>query len=188
MRTIQEARVVDTLKPVIRVNRTQITSQGAVANMAGPAGNNAPLTSITYTMTNTSGGPLTYVLGDPQGLVAGAANAVWTQPTGVRSGSVAGVQGSYSSCPVSVMGINYIVSNALQFDNAFMYHSADRDGRYSRQPIDITAQLRNNQYIATRQTLRFDADYLLDDLHAFTVLVPDTYQVTISLLTGGNMA
>lgn len=187
-RTVEEARAANELSTVIRVNRVPISAFGAIGKLPGPAGNNAPLSSITYTMENTSGGVLTYVLGDGEGLVAGALGATWTQPTRVKNGSVSAVQESYSNIPVMVQGLNYIVSNASQYSEALMYVGADRDGRFSGQPIDIDAILRNNQEIATRQTIMFDQPYLLDGLHGFTVRVLDGVSVTMSLLLAANAA
>lgn len=186
--TARAQSAVQQLARVNRINQMPISASGAIGRVQGPAGQSSPLTSITYVVTNASGGTLTYVFGDPNGTVAGAHGATWTQPTSVRNGSVAGVQGSFSSMPVAIKGINYIVSNAAQYSETLMYRYADRDGRYGGQPIDIDAILRNNQYIATRQTLEALEDYVLDTLHCFTLVIPTGVTVTMSFLTGGNVA
>ena len=185
---VQDARAVRQLSTDTRINRVPISPFGAVARVTGPVGISAPLSSITWTLSNASGGPLTYVIGDPTLLVAGAHGGTWTQPTAVNNGSVAGVQSSFSSLPVTVAGLNYTVTSATQYGQSLMYRYADRDGRYGGQPIDIEAILRNSQYISTRQTLMFESEYLLDDLHCFTLTVLDGEVVTLSLLLGANNA
>lgn len=182
------ARAVDNVSTVTRVNRVPVSQFGAVARVPGPSGRNAPLSSITFTLANATSGALTYVIGDPTLMIAGAFGAAWIQPTAVQSGSVAGVQQSFQASPVSVQGLNYIVSNALQYDQALRYVGADRDGRLFAQPIDISAVLRNNQYIATRQTIMFAEPYGLDEFNAFTLVVPAGYTVSISLLLDANAA
>lgn len=185
--SVQEARAVQAVQREIRVNRTPINSFGAVATMTGRRSMNSPVNYITYTLTNASGGPLTYVIGDPFGLVAGAFGATWTQPTSVRGGSVAAVQDSFSTQPVAITGFNYVVNNAAQFTELVRYVGASQDGRIYGEPINIDATLRNNQYVATRQTVQFEQDYALDTDHAFTFAVPDTFSATITLYVGANL-
>lgn len=118
--TVKEARDVNAVSTVVRVNQVPISNGGAIANMPGPQGTNSPLSSITFNLVNATAGALTYVVGDPWGLVEGAVNPAvpWQKATSLGSGgSVAGVTSTFASSPVSVNGINYIVSNAVQFDN-----------------------------------------------------------------------
>ncbi len=185
---VDRARATQMLNRRVRINETPISTTGAVSTMSGPKGINAPVSSITYTIANASGNPLTYVIGDPNGLVAGTHGATWTQPTGVKFGAVAAIQAGYSVVPVAVKGINYIVSNAAQYDEPLLYRYGGQDGRYGGQPIDITPQLRNDQMISTRQTFKFDTPYLLDEEHCFTVNVPDGVQITLALILGANAA
>ncbi len=190
--TVREARDVNAVSTVVRLNQVPITNGGAIANMAGPQGTNAPLTSITFNLVNATAGALTYVIGDPFGMVEGAANpgVPWSKATSLGSGgSVAAITHSFATSPISVNGINYIVSDATQFDNIPMWHSAGQDNRYFRQPINLTAELRNTQFIATRQTLRFVAEPLaFNEYTALTVAVKANTTASITLLVGANAA
>lgn len=190
--TVKEARDVNAVSTVVRVNQVPISNGGAIANMPGPQGTNSPLSSITFNLVNATAGALTYVVGDPWGLVEGAVNPAvpWQKATSLGSGgSVAGVTSTFASSPVSVNGINYIVSNAVQFDNVPMWHAAGPDNRYYRQPINLTAELRNTQFIATRQTLRFVAEPLgFNEFTALTVVVYANTTASITLLVGANAA
>lgn len=187
-RTVEEARAVNELSTAVRVNRVPITSFGAVSRVAGPSGANAPMASLTFTMDNQTGATVKYKIGDPEGVVAGNLGTTWQLPTKVKFGSVASTIASLGTNSITVKGINYIVSDASQYEEALMYFGGDRDGRFSGQPIDIDAILRNNQEIATRQTIMFEEDYLLDSLHAFVFDVKAGVKATISLLLGANAA
>lgn len=187
-RAVANARAVNLLARRVRVNEVPISAKGVVAVMGGPSGINAPITSITYIISNTSGAAATYAIGDPNGLVAAAHGATWAQPSGAKNSSVAAVQASFGTHPVLVKGLNYIVSNALQYDEPLTYRYGDQNGRYAGDPIDITPQLRNDQYISTRQTFSFEKPYVLDETHCFTLRVPDTYQVTLSLILDASVA
>lgn len=190
--TVKEARDVNAVSTVVRVNKVPITNGGAIANMPGPQGANAPVSSITFNLVNATAGALTYVIGDPFGMVEGAANPAvpWTKATSMGSGgSVFGITNSFATSPISVNGINYIVSNAVQFDNVPMWNLAGQDNRYMRQPINLTAELRNTQYIATRQTLRFVEEPLaFNEYTALTLAVNANTTVSITLLLGANAA
>jgi|GEM_PF-2974531 len=188
-KTVAEARAANNVSTVIRVNKVPISANGALAKAPGPAGNNAPLSYITYTIANGAAA-LTYVIGDPTGMVQGAFNPAiaWSQPTAVTGGAVAAVQASFMSAPVSIKGINYIVTTAPQYAQTLRYCGADRDGRINGQPVQIMPYLRNNQFITTRQTIMFDEPYGFDEFHAFTLDVLANETVTISLLLDANAA
>lgn len=189
--TVKEARNANAVSTVIRVNNQPISNNGAISNLPGPSGITAPLSSITFNLVNATAGALTYVIGDPTGMVEGAAAPAvpWTKPTSMGSGgSVAGIVSSFQASPISINGLNYIVSNALQYDELPQYHFADRDNRYGRQPINLTAELRNSQFIATRQTLRFAQPYGMDEFHCFTLRVMANTTVSLTLLIGANAA
>lgn len=186
--SMEEARVVRELQGRVRLNRTNITSYGSVGEAQGYNDSfNQPITSISFVLTNSSGGKLTYMIGDPKLLIAGATGTTFTQPTSVRGSAVAAVQESFSSTPVAVAGLNYIVSNPSQYGETLRYWRADRDGRVFGKPINIDEFLRNNQEVATRQTLRFDQPYILDTYGGFALDVDDGVSVTMVLLLGANL-
>ena len=186
--TARESKAAQDVSTVVRVNRVPISTNAAVARMPGPSGNSSPLSAITYIMTNGTGGTLTYVMGDPTGLIAGAFGAAWTQPSSVKNGAVAAIQTSFASSPIAIKGLNYVVSDATQYSNALMYRTADRDGRLSGQPINIDAVLRNTQYIATRQTIDFEEPYGMHEFGCFTLAVAAGVTVTMTLFPAANAA
>lgn len=190
-RSTEEARVMQAVAGRVKVNRLDINSYGSVGDAPGFSTNvDAPMTSISYTAeipTGSGKGSLTFVFGDPKGLVQSAIAVSWAQPTKVKGSTVAAVQESYSSTPVAVKGLNLIVNDEDVFSNSIRYWRADRDGRLLSRPIDIDEYLRNNQDITTRQTLRFQTPYVLDSFGAFTLDLEEGQSCKFVLLLGANL-
>lgn len=187
-RSTEEARVMQAVAGRVKVNRLDINSYGSVGDAQGFSGNvDAPISSISFSANNTKGTKGRFVFGDPKGLIAAATAQTFEQPTSVRGSAVAAVQESFSSTPVAVKGLNLIVSDQKVFGNSLMYWRADRDGRIFGRPIAIDEFLRNNQDIATRQTLRFQTPYVLDTFGAFTLDLDDGEGCQFVLLLGANL-
>lgn len=187
-RSTEEARVMQAVAGRVKVNRLDINSYGSVGDAQGFSGNvDAPMSSISFSANNSKGSAGRYIFGDPKGLIAGALQANFEQPSSVRGSSVAAVQESFSSTPVAVKGLNLLVNDEKVFRNSLMYWRADRDGRIYGKPIAIEEFLRNNQDIATRQTLRFQTPYVLDSFGAFTLDLEDGQSCAFVLLLGANL-
>lgn len=184
----RDAVAADLRGRVVR-NTTRQTSFGAVATAAGaPIGQSRAPSSITYTLTNGGGVPLTYVIGDPKFVVAGAFGVVWTQPSAVQGQVVAAVQQSYDSNPVSVKGWNLKATDVAVLAGAFRYLYGDVNGASSAFPINIADYLRNNAQDPTRATLDFsDSPFLLDMNNCFTVVVPAAQALSFTLTLGESL-
>lgn len=177
------AKVANALEPRVRTRTFNHTSHGSVARLPGMGQGTRMPSAITYTITNASGGPLTYVLGEAAGgIIAGAHGVVWNQPTAIRGNNVAAVQDSFKATPVSVGLINYEALTVAQFANPLRFVRGDVNGNYGGDVINIDLARRNNQQVSTLQTLDFsDSPYVLDSFHAFTLVVNDGETVTFTL-------
>lgn len=186
---LQNDRVASELRGRVVRNTTRQTSFGAVATAAGaPIGQSRAPSSITYTLTNAGGVPLTYVIGDPKFVVAGAFGVVWTQPSAVQGQVVAAVQESFDSNSVSVKGWNLKATDVTVLAQAFRYLYGDVNGATSGTPINIQDYVRNNAFDPTRVTLDFsDSPYVLDMNHCFTVVVPAAQALSFTLTLGDSL-
>lgn len=186
MSAARQAQVAQTLEGRIRATRTPIQSFGSVVKATGARGlaSKAP-SSISYTLTNGTGGLLTYVMGDPKGLVAAAFGVTWTQPSASRGTTVAAVQGSYDSNPVSVRGMNITVSAQSQWSNLFRYNYGDVNGMLGGYPINFDEYTRPTNYISTELVLDFGDDpFVLDLNNCFTMAISGGQSATVTLMLG----
>lgn len=182
----RSAQVAATLEGRIRATKTPVQSFGSVQKATGARGlsSKAP-SSISYTLTNGTAGALTYVMGDPKGLVAAAFGVTWTQPSAARGTTVAAIQGSFDSNPVAVRAMNITVSAISQWSNLFRYAYGDVNGMLSAYPLNFDEYTRNTQYVPTELTLDFGDDPFVMDLNnCFTMAISAGQSATFTLMLG----
>lgn len=186
----QNQRVREMVRPAPMVRQTGITAFGSVQQAAGfnPNVNRLP-SSFTALITNATGGTLTYVVGDPAGMVAAQTGIAFTALTGVGSGTVASLNQSFGFAPVLVMGVNYsATSGATQFPLQFRFISADFNGQFDAQPIILNEAIRNTAQNANLLTVQFPTPYRLDwnGCFALTVATGQSVQATFFVEAADN--
>lgn len=173
------------LAPSVKVTTGQarnvngVTFIGAQESLAG-----AP-SSFTVTMNNTSGGDLTYIVGqDANGLVVGAFNSAFTftftQPTGWTGNSVAAAQQSFRSAPVLVKRLLFEVSTATNLNQPVNYVRADLNGALASIPVNLREGATPMDYISTRLILDFAVPFALNERSGFTFRVPNTTSTVVT--------
>jgi|688.fasta_scaffold225641_3 hypothetical protein len=184
-RAVVDGRQAERLTPPVQVSTTPITSFGSVADLRGYSSNSRRMpSSLIVTMTNATVGTLTYVLGDPDGMVAGKLNRTFTQPTSAQGISVAAVQNSLRSASLLINGMNYSTNNGpVQFAQTFQFVDADYD-RANIIDIQPTQAERNTAQNPNLLTLSFKEPYELDWNSAFLINVPAGGTVTLTLFIG----
>ena len=184
-RAVVDGRQAERLTPPVQVSTNPISSFGSVADLRGFSSNSRRMpSSVILTMTNAGLLPLEYVVGDPDGMVAGKLGRAFTQPNSAQGISVAAVQNSLRSAALLIKGMNYASSNGpLQFAQTFQFADADYD-RLSITDIQPTEAERNTAQNPNLLTLNFKEPYELDWNSAFLITVPAGESVTLTFFIG----
>lgn len=172
----------NSIAPNVEVSETEIQSFGSVSQVTGGSGS---LSYFSLQLTNSSSNRLTYIIGDPNGIVESAfAPAVaYSQPIS-NTISYAAILASLVSGALNITGINYsVTTSANQFNNPFQFVSADIDGSSHSQPVGVALAKRNNQFNANLLTLKFRR-CILDDLHALRLQVDPGESVGLDFFVG----
>lgn len=188
-RTVQQATLAQNLAQMPRIRKVPVNSFGAAPASNGYSSSRTAMPqAFTYVLDNSGGaGVLRYVMGDPNGAVAAALGATYTQPTSAFGTTVAALQASFISRRVAIVAINYAAtSGPTQFGSTFQYVQADVDGQFGGQPINLNQFIRNDANNPNLQTLQFDSAYDLYDLSAFALDVEAGQIATITLMVGGT--
>lgn len=191
IRTLTASRAVvdkvqaERLAPPVQVSTNPITSFGSVSEARGYSSNSRRMpTSFTVTMTNATAGALEYVVGDPDGMVAGKTGRTFTQPTAAQSITVAALQNSFRSAAVLIKGINYNTTDGtVQFPQAFRFADADYD-RVSEIDIFSVEAERNTAQNPNLLTLSFKEPFELDWNSAFLLTVAPGESATLTFFIG----
>jgi hypothetical protein len=184
-RAVVDGRQAERLTPPVQVSTTPISSFGSVADMRGFSSNSRRMpSSLIFTITNGTAGVLTYVIGDPDGMVAGKLGRTFTQPTSAQGITVAAAQNSLRSAALLITGMNYSTNNgATQFSRTFQFVDADYD-RANVIDIRPTEAERNTAQNPNLLTLNFKEPFELDWNSAFLIDVPNGGTVTLTLFIG----
>lgn len=184
-RAVVDGRQAERLTPPVQVSTTPISSFGSVAESRGYSTNARRMpTALIYTMTNAGVTPLEYVIGDPDGMVAGKLGRAFTQPTAVQGTSVAAAQNSLRSAALLIKGVNYASTDGtVQFNQTFQFADADYD-RLTLTDIYATEAERNTAQNPNLLTISFKEPFELDWNSAFLITVPAGESVTLTLFIG----
>jgi len=137
------------LTPHVSINNAPNNAFGNVSAVPMDSG----LSFFSFTLANTATGARTYVIGDPQGVVA-AKVAGLTQPTAASLGAVPAQQASFLAAPVVINLLNYSSTNgASQFTQRFDYVVADISGDVLTKAVPVGMARRNDQFNANLLTL-----------------------------------
>jgi len=184
-RAVVDGRQAERLTPPVQVATTPISSFGSVADSRGYSSNNRRMpSSFTMTMTNATAGALEYVVGDPDGMVAGKTGRTFTQPTSAQSNTVAAIQNSLRSAALLIKGINYNTTDgAVQFPQSFRFADGDYD-RVSEIDIFSNEAERNTAQNPNLLTISFKEPFELDWNSAFLITVAPGESATVTFFIG----
>ena len=184
-RAVVDGRQAERLAPPVQVSTQGITSFGSVADFRGYSSNSRRMpTSFTVTCTNATLAAVEYVIGDPDGMVAGKTGRTFTQPTSAQSITVAALQASFRSAAVLVKGINYNTTDGVvQFPQSFRFADADYD-RVSEIDIFSVEAERNTAQNPNLLTLSFKEPFELDWNAAFLITVAPGESATLTFFIG----
>ncbi len=166
------------------VDDSKVENFGSVGNGFGVNFTLGMPTSFSFTIANASGGTLTYVLGDPQGLYAAMSGATLTALTSTSAGTVAALNASFVNAPAIIKGFNVsATSGAAQFGQLTRFAMADTDGRNGAIPINMSEFQRPTFQNANLLTFQLANPLKLtwNTALLFTVLNGQTLNVTALL-------
>jgi len=170
----------------IQVRSGALDSFGSVATNRGfSTQTNRMPTSFTVVLDNSAGlVPVVYVIGDPDGMVAGKTGVVYTQPTRAQGTSVAAIRNSLRSAGLMISGINYnTLTGPAQFSQNFQFASADFD-QLAISDIFSNEAERNTAQNPNLLTIQFKEQYELDWNSAFLVTADVAEVVTLTFFIG----
>lgn len=155
-----------------------MTNIGNVAELPADPLMGAPLDNFSVTLVNPCLVPKTFIIGDPTQGIAQQMGGTLLNPTAcsfdgaVVGSGVAAMKLMFGLRPVSIRGFNYQTSTtALQFANKLQQVNADMNGQFSRNPVNVAIQRRNNQFDELLMTLSFRTPFVFNPLRALTLTV-----------------
>jgi hypothetical protein len=174
----REEMVASELKsPPIAVGG-QLVNQGTVGELNADSAS-APLTdNFSMELDNPGITNLTFILGDPTGGIAVQAGGVFNDPTacsfdGAVAGSgVAAMKAMFGLRPIAISGINYETStDARQLSQKLSMIGADVNGTFTRTPLNVAINRRNNQFDDLLITLALVNPFTFTPFRALTLVV-----------------
>ena len=174
----QGSRELASASPEVNVLDPTISQYGSVAELNEGAGS-----FFTLNFIGATTGDRTFVIGDPNELVAGASGLTLAEP---NSGSVApaAIKKQFQN-PYLLLGVNYQVKNsAAQFSKGFKYAMANVSGGFGSNPINVFGAQRNTQQNDKLLTIKFERGIRLDSTHALLLTVGQGEEVTMSFYIG----
>ncbi len=155
-----------------------MTNIGNVAELTQDALLGASLDNFSVTLVNACLVAKTFIIGDPTTGIAVQMGGTLLNPTtcsfdGATPGSgVAAMKQMFGFRPIAVRGFNYQTSStALQFANKLQQVTADVNGQFFRNPINVAAQRRNNQFDELLMTLSLRTPFAFNQTRALTLTV-----------------
>ena len=150
------------------------------------------LQPIGLQIANSSGGTLTYYIGDPNGLcravLGGTAPTIFTSVTTAGAGYTSAIfNASLLTNPLQITKVQYKCTSATQFDQAFNYYQAKQDG--TGQPTPLAGQISQAQNNQAYNSALLDLDFsnsplVLNSQSAFFITVLNGQTVTLTLQVG----
>lgn len=148
------------LQPAPSDGFSQIGNVGAVSDYPTTLVMGQQLDSFNVTMTNASAVAKTYIIGDPNDLIADEVSGTLNDPTSA-SVNVQAMKRTFANAPVAVLGWNYQVQqSAQQFGQNCYFYGADINGQLFRKPVPVSQGKRNNQFDPLLLTLQFQMPFV----------------------------
>ena len=126
---------------------------------------------------------VTYVIGDPDGIIEAASDQTWEEPTRSGTSTVAAIKAQFNS-PFFIVGINYEVTSAAQFAQKMKLVGGNTSGTFVSKPINVSGAQRNTQYNDKLLTIKFPGGLRFDRFSAMTIKVLPGQSVILTFFVG----
>lgn len=142
---------------------------------------------VNLTLENAGGAAVTYIIGDPDGIVAAAGGLTVVPPD---SGSITpSVFNASCRRGYAIERINYeVTTSPVQFQQAFNVVRGDVNGGFNRDPYNIAGANRPTNFNPNLLVLELGGRVILDQTHALvlTVRPGETVALSIEFAAVGN--
>lgn len=172
----KEEFVAAELKPSPRPQGAPMTNIGNVAELPADPLLGQDLDNFSVTLENTSSVEQTFIIGDPTTMIAVQAGGTLLNPTAcsmdgaVKGSGVLAMKEMFGLVPIAIRGFNYQVTNSpLQFGKKLQQVTADMNGQFSRNPVNVAIQRRNNQFDELLMTLSLRTPFAFTAKRALTL-------------------